>query len=82
MLNSLPWHAGRQTLYTYAAIVETHGDGLGDAAGLVKYDLASTDKAVAATLRFGEGRTGGEAVFVPSSTSAAALKGEGWTLAC
>ena len=57
-------------------------DGLGDASGLVKYDLTSPDKAVAATLRFGEGRTGGEAVFVPSSTNAAELDGEtddSWT---
>ena len=58
------------------------GDGLGDASGLVKYDLTSSDKAVAATLRFGEGRTGGEAVFVPRSTNAAELNGEtddSWT---
>ena len=44
--------------------------------GLVKYDLSSSDRPVAATLRFGKGRTGGEAVFVPSSTTAAELKGE------
>ncbi len=57
-------------------MVEPHGDGLGDSVGLAKYDLTSSDGAVAATLRFGEGRKGGEAVFVPSSTNAAELKSE------
>ena len=46
---------------------------LGQAVGLVKFDLKSPDKPVAAMLRFGSGRTGGEAVFVPSSTNAAEL---------
>ena len=75
--SGLPQYAGRKTQYTYAAVVETHGDGLGDSVGLVKLDLTSSDGAVAATLRFGEGRKGGEAVFVPRSTNAAELKGEG-----
>ena len=63
----------------YAAVEEMHGNGLGHSVGLVKYDLASSDKAVAATLRFGIGRTGGEAAFVPSSTTAAELKSEALT---
>ena len=49
---------------------------LGNMVGLVKFDLGSPDKPVAATLRFGNGRIGGEAVFVPSSTNAAELKGK------
>lgn len=74
MPDTLPHHTGRKTRYTYAAAVEKHGDGQEETVGLVKYDLASSDKAVAAMLHFGKGRIGGEAVFVPSSTKAAELK--------
>lgn len=66
--------AGRKTRYTYAVAFEKEAGHLGQAAGLVKFDLGSPDKSVAAMLRFGSGRTGGEAVFVPSSTNAAELK--------
>ena len=68
-------HAGRRTRYTYAVIMEDC-HGLEGAVGLVKFDLsAAAEKAVVGELRFGEGRTGGEAVFVPSSSNAAELKG-------
>ena len=68
-------HAGRKTRYTYAVMVEDC-QGLEGAVGLVKFDLsAAPEKAVVGELRFGEGRTGGEAVFVPSSGNAAELKG-------
>ncbi|CAK0785635.1 hypothetical protein CVIRNUC_008846 [Coccomyxa viridis] len=49
---------GRRTRYTYAVAFEKEAGHLGQAAGLVKFDLGSPDKSVAAMLRFGSGRTG------------------------
>ena len=68
--------AGQETRYTYAVAFDKEDGHLGSAIGLVKFDLGSPDEPVAATLRFGSGRTGGEAVFVPSSLVAAELKGK------
>ena len=68
--------AGRKTRYTYVAMDE-RVDGVVNARGLAKIDLAasSAQAAVAAKIGFGPGRIGGEAVFVPSSPDTSALKG-------
>lgn len=72
---SLHCCAGRKTRYTYVVTYE-YGDGFDRPYGLAKIDLAASSPAaaVAAQIGFGRGRSGGEAVFVPSSTDPAALK--------
>lgn len=66
--------AGRKTKYTYVVMYEIV-DGEERPHGLAKIDLTASSPAAAATISFGRGRSGGEAVFIPSSTNPAELKG-------
>ena len=66
--------AGRKTRYTYVVMYEIV-DGEERPHGLSKIDLTASSPAAAATISFGRGRSGGEAVFIPSSTNPAELKG-------
>ncbi len=68
--------AGRKTRYTYVAM-EERVDGVVNAKGIAKIDLAasSAEEAIAAKIGFGPGCIGGEAVFVPNSPDPSALKG-------
>ena len=73
--------AGRKCRYVYVAEFEAAGHGLAipPVTGIAKIDLAapSPEAAVAGRIPFGAGRSGGEAVFIPSSGSISAGKAAG-----
>lgn len=66
-------HLGYQTKYGYTARMATHSVPLFD--GLIKYDFASGSSQIH---EFGQGRYGGEGMFVPRP--GAAQEDDGWLL--
>lgn len=69
-------NAGRKTQYAYLAMFDDKNDA-NAAGGIAKIDLlaGSPAAAVAAQIRFGRGRSGGEAVFIPRSMDVSKMEG-------